>query len=138
MRLIDANIFVYSIGTVHPYKGPSQVVLQKLRAGDFEANISTEILQEVLHIYRGRNQLDVGLWLFDDLVNQFPHPFGITREIAVRARQILSVNRHLQSRDAFHAATVFEENLEGIISADHGFDTVSGLTRFDPVALAAS
>ena len=43
----------------------------------------------------------------------------------------------MASRDAIHAAVVFEHRLEGIISADRAFDGIAGLTRFDPKELAA-
>jgi hypothetical protein len=43
----------------------------------------------------------------------------------------------IQSRDAFQVATVFEYDLEGLVSADRGFEGIAGLTRFDPIELAA-
>jgi predicted nucleic acid-binding protein len=53
------------------------------------------------------------------------------------AAQILVQHPVLQSRDAIHAAVVFENKLEGIISADRGLDVIDGLVRFDPKELAA-
>ena len=100
--------------------------------------MNTEALQEVLHYYHRVGRTQIGLWVFDDLLLSLPPPFGVDRETAVVARELLSYYPSLQTRDAFHAATVFQHNLEGIISTDQGFDSVAGLTRFDPKLLAAT
>ncbi len=137
MKLIDTNVFVYSLGSDHPYREPSLATLKRIRESEINANISTEILQELLHVYRRRNQLQLGIELFDDLVGQFPQPLPIVAATAIIARDVLEQYPSLQVRDAFHAAVVFEHNLEGIISADRAFDSIEGLTRFDPKELAA-
>jgi predicted nucleic acid-binding protein len=106
--------------------------------GAIQATVNVEVLQEVLHYYHKGGRTQVGLALFDDLLASLPEPFGIDRETSLVARELLSHYPSLQSRDAFHAATVFQYGLEGIISTDKGFDVIAGLTRFDPRALAAT
>ena len=49
-------------------------------------------------------------------------------EIAAAA-QILGDHLALSPRDAIHAAVVLQHDLEGIVSADRGFDEVIGLRR---------
>ncbi len=137
MKLIDANLIIYSAGRAHPYKGPSIEILARERRGEVEANISTEILQEVLNYYHRRKSTDFGLRLFDDLMLQFPSPYPILVGTIRTARQVLQGHPRLDARDAIHAAVVFEHRLEGIISADQAFDRIAGLTRFDPKELAA-
>jgi predicted nucleic acid-binding protein len=39
-------------------------------------------------------------------------------------------------RDAIHAATAASQLVDGVVSADRGFDAVPGLTRYDPVDFA--
>jgi predicted nucleic acid-binding protein len=137
VKLIDANLLIYSVGVIHPYKAPSIEVLARERRGEVEANISTEILQEVLNYYHHRRRTEFGLRLFDDLMLQFPSPYPILVGTIRTARQILEGHPVLDARDAIHAAVVFEHRLEGIISADRAFDGIAGLTRFDPKELAA-
>lgn len=137
MKLIDTNILIYAAGQPHEYKRDSIRVLAKHQQGEIAANISTEILQEVLHRYRSLNDLAKGIRLFDDLVLQFPQPFPILLSTARIARDVLHDYPRLQSRDAFHAAVVLELGLEGIISADRAFDGIAGVRRFDPKELAA-
>ncbi len=137
LKLIDTNILMYSVGGDHSYKQPSIRLLAKQQTGEIEANINTEVLQEILHFYRRRNRMPEGLRLFDDLIVKFPDPYPMLSSTALLARQILSQTPLLQARDAVHAATVFEHSLEGIISADRAFDQVIGLKRFDPKELAA-
>lgn len=137
MKLIDANLFIYAIGVDHPYRQASVTTLRFVRSGELTANVSTEILQEILNLYHKRGQLTLGFELFDDLVKQFPAPYVVDLKTMMSARAILELHPEIDSRDAVHAATVLQHNLEGIISADRAFDGIEGLTRFDPKELAA-
>jgi predicted nucleic acid-binding protein len=137
LKLIDANVLMYTVGGEHPYKRPSIAVLAKQQLGEIEANINAEVLQEILHFYHRRKRTVEGFRLFDDVVVKFPSPFPILASTVRMARQVLGNNPRLQSRDALHAAVVFEHRLEGIISADRTFDGIAGLRRFDPKELAA-
>ena len=51
--------------------------------------------------------------------------------------RLMAETRDLSARDAIHAAVVIEHGLEGIVSADHDFDRILGLVRFDPITLSA-
>jgi predicted nucleic acid-binding protein len=137
MKLIDANLFIYAVGDPHPYRQASRKVMRDVRAGLVETNVSTEILQKVLNYHHRRQRTAFAVELFDDLVSLFPDPYPIDLPIAVEARNVLEQYPFLQTRDAFHAAVVFQHRLEGIISADRAFDRVVGLKRFDPKELAA-
>ena len=99
------------------------------------ANIDTELLQEVLHVFARRGQSQDGFDLFERLLHLFPDPFPVSRETARLGKEIMTQTQGLSGRDAFHAAIVREYGLEGIISADRGFDTISSIKRFDPLEL---
>ena len=99
---------------------------------ELEANIDTELLQEVLHVFRRRDKDAVGLGLFDQLLDVFPDPYPIARATATIARSLMGQHPLLGGRDAFHAAVVIEYGLEGIISADRAFDGITSVKRFDP------
>jgi hypothetical protein len=55
--LIDANVIMYAAGANHPHKRPSVALLERVAAGEVEATVDAEVLQEILHRYRA-----IGRW----------------------------------------------------------------------------
>jgi predicted nucleic acid-binding protein len=137
MRLLDTNIFIHAFGSPHPLKEPCQEVLLLIENGTIDANIDVELLQEILHIYQYRGDTKLGLEAVSEVVDAFDRPIIIGLPEVLLAGRILVNHPSIQSRDAIHAAVVFEHRLEGIISADRAFDGIAGLRRFDPKELAA-
>lgn len=135
MKLIDANVFVYARGTAHPYRDSCRRLLEQVQTGHEEANVDTEVLQEVIYVYWYRKRLEAGLDYLDRLLVLFPAPFPVTRETITTARHILASRPRLDPRDAIHAAIVLNHNLEAIVSADRAFDEVSEIKRLDPLEL---
>lgn len=135
MKLLDANIFVYALGRLHPYQRPCERLLAEAEASPRGYNVSVEILQEVLHVFWGRRQLRDGLRAFDLMVKIFPEPFPIERKDSLVARSILERHPDLSPRDAIHAAVVLNRGLEAIVSADRAFDELTEMTRLDPLEL---
>jgi hypothetical protein len=135
LKLIDANVLVYARGAPHPYRDACRNLLAEVEAGRDEANVDTEILQEIVHVYWYRRRLERGLDYLDRLLVLFPTPFPVTGEIITTARHILADHPQLQPRDAIHAAVVLNQSLEAIISADRAFDEIAEITRLDPLEL---
>ena len=52
MILTEVNILMYASGAPHPRKAPSLAFLNRVAAGEVDAAIDAEVLQEVLHRYR--------------------------------------------------------------------------------------
>jgi predicted nucleic acid-binding protein len=135
LKLIDANVLVYARGAPHPYRDACRNLLAEVEAGRDEANVDTEILQEIVHVYWYRRRLERGLDYLDRLLVLFPTPFPVTGEIITTARYILADHPQLQPRDAIHAAVVLNQSLEAIISADRAFDEIADIKRLDPLEL---
>ena len=131
MRLIDTNVIVYTVGSVHPLKEASERILSDIAAGTLAANLDVEALQEVLHLYSSRGERKKGFRTIEHLLMLFPNPFPIAREEIERARDLMMEHSFLVCRDAIHAAVVQTHDLEGIITADKVFDRIKGLKRFD-------
>lgn len=70
--------------------------------------------------------------MLKNALTAFRDPIGITVSILELAADTLGRHSHLQARDALHAAVVIHHGLEGVVTADRGFDDIPGLTRFDP------
>ena len=135
MRLIDANVFIYARGAPHPYREACRHVLAEIQAGREEANVDTEVLQEIVYVYWYRKHLEEGLAYLDRLLVLFPAPVPVTGDTIAAARDILAAHPQLEPRDAIHAAVVVNHGLEAIISADRAFDQISEIKRLDPLEL---
>lgn len=131
MRLIDTNIIVYAVGSVHPLKEASERILSDVAAGALAANLDAEALQEILHVYSSRGEREKGFRTIEHLLLLFPNPFPIGREEIEGARDLMMEYSFLVTRDAIHAAVIQTHDLEGIVTADKIFDRIKGVKRFD-------
>ena len=120
MRLLDTNIFMYASGAQHPYKEPCADVLAMVENGTLDANTDVEVFQEILHNYQSRRQLTAGITVTELALASFPAPFLVTAQTISLTLEVMLRHQNLQTRDAIHAAVVFEYGLEGIVSADEG------------------
>ncbi len=137
MKLLDANVPSYAVGDESPFKVACMRILQHhAETAEPLYTVDVELLQEILHFYRARKQIEKALAVFDNLMRAFPEPLPILREELTLARDLLERYPTLQARDALHCAVVLTNQLEGIVSVDRGFDLVREVTRFDPVTLA--
>ena len=131
MRLIDTNVIVYAVGQAHPLEVGASRILSNIAEGALEANLDTESLQEILHLYSSRGERRKGFRTVEHLLMLFPNPIPIGREEIEKARDLMLDHPFLGARDAIHAAVVVTHGLEGIITADRVFDRIKGVKRFD-------
>ena len=137
MKLLDANVVIYALGVPHPYRDLCQRILRALDSDDHDYVMDTEVLQEVLHVFDRRGQRLKGIQKVTDLLIALREviPVGAS-EIAITLR-MLGEHPRLSPRDAIHAAVVLGHGLEGIVSTDRAFDGITGLVRYDPMAMVA-
>lgn len=132
MILIDTNVIMYAAGAEHPNKRPSVALLERVAAGDVEATIDAEALQEILHRYRAIGRWDDGRRVYDLTRQLFPSVVPITAEVVDRARRVLETDDRLMARDALHAAVVMIEGFDAVCSYDRDFDRIRGIVRREP------
>ena len=137
MRLLDANVVIYAIGREHFYRRPCQLLMEQAQDQPDDFVIDVEALQEVLHFYSRRGELNRGIESVEGLLSRLPNIIPVSAAEIRVAMRLMSETRNLSARDAIHAAVVIEHGLEGIISADGDFVRIPGLRRFDPIALAS-
>jgi hypothetical protein len=135
LKLIDASVLIYARGAPHPYRDACRNLLAEVEGGRLEANVDTEVLQEVMYVYWYRKRLERGLDYVGRLLVLFPTPLPVSGEIIAAARDILAAHPQVEPRDAIHAAVVLNHDLEAIISADRAFDQLSEIKRLDPLEL---
>jgi predicted nucleic acid-binding protein len=129
---LDSNVFIYAAGAESPYKAACAEILRRSAAGELDANTSVEVIQEVHHVFRRRNQLAAGVGLGREIAQLFPHILPVTRADILRSGQILETRPQLSPRDALHAATALNHQFSVIVTVDADFEHVDGLSRLDP------
>ena len=132
MILVDANVLMYAAGAPHPHKAPSAAFLERVGAGEIDAVLDAEILQEILHRYRVLDRWEQGRRVFDLARTLFPVVLPVTAEVMDRARLVLDAYPHLMARDALHAGVALEHRLDGLCSWNRDFDPVTELRRIEP------
>ena len=137
MMLLDANIVIYAEGREHIYRNPCRLVMDQVRLRPEHYTIDAETIQEILYSYSRQGELDKGIRIVDELLARMPHIIPITTDEIQAAMRLMRDTSSLSSRHAIHAAVVVVHGLDGIVSADRGFDRIPGLRRYDPAELAA-
>ena len=132
MILVDSNVIMYAAGAEHPHKAPSVRFLERVGAGQVEAVVDAEVLQEILHRYRALQRWEDGRRVYDLTRRLFPVVVPITAAVLDRARVLLDKHAGLLARDAVHAAVVQEHGFAALMSYDRDFDVVRGVKRREP------
>jgi len=132
MILLDTNILMYSAGADHPNKAPSLKLLRRVAAGELEANIDTEVLQEILHRYRSLGRWNDGRKVFELARKLFPEVLAVTGEVMDQAKRLADTHPNISARDAVHAAVVAVHKLDGICTFDADFARIAGCKRIAP------
>jgi predicted nucleic acid-binding protein len=100
--------------------------------GQLDATTSTEVVQEIHHVFRRRGRLADGVGLGRDVLRLFPGILPITRADLVRSGDLLLEHPRLSPRDALHAATALNHGIETIVSVDPDLEGIPGLRRVEP------
>ena len=119
---IDANIPMYAAGSGHPNKETSKKILEKISRKQIFGVTSAEVLQEILHRYQSINMLSSGIALFEAFSNIIDEVLQINFKILESAKNILSGNPNIFTRDAIHAATMEYYCIDYIATFDKHFE----------------
>ena len=133
---IDTNIFLYSIGRDHPLKPASVTAIHRIRDGQITAIINTEIIQEILYHLQSIKQLSIGVRLAKDAVSISSRILPVEEIDLSLAIELLEAYPKIQTRDAFHAATMIHNGIKEIISTNPHFDLIHEVKRIDPTKLS--
>jgi uncharacterized protein len=130
---IDANIVVYAVGQPHILKTPCIEVLASLARRTVLSATSVEVLQEILHIYSRRGRRTFAIEMARNLASLVTTLYSVTPNDFTRALTLHSQHPLLTARDSIHLASMYNNDLTHILSADHHFDGIPGITRIDPM-----
>jgi hypothetical protein len=131
---LDTNIFMYAAGRDHPLKASCVAVLRRVSREELDVLTNTEVLQELLYRYGAIGELQRGLHLARLAVDQVAgEVLPVTIVDMHRAFDLFDrYGTEITGRDAVHAATILNNSLTHIISADSHFDIIEGITRLGP------
>ena len=133
MIFVDSNILMYLIGSAHPHKTESQIILERLIAAGQRLVTDAEVLQEMLHRYAAidkREAIGPALELTLGIVDQV---IPIEKADVLRAGEIVQNGPLLSARDALHIAVMQRHGIRSILSFDADFDHWPGLRRIHRV-----
>lgn len=134
---LDANIFLYAMGTDHAEKQPCIKVLEWVAQGRLAAVTSSEVLQEVLYVRLGRGVRYEALAAVRGLQEIVDAVLPVTGEDVMDACGLLARYPSLDARDAVLAAVAIRNRVSGIVSVDRDFDDIKEVRRFSPAQAVA-
>ena len=129
---LDVNIFMYAAGKSHSYKNPCLHILKDIETQELIGAVNTEIFQELLYRYGHIGLIEKGIQLCKDI---FKYPltiFPITEGDIRLSIELIEQYKNIKPRDAIHVATLKNNRIEKLISADKDFDNFDFITRIDP------
>ncbi len=135
---LDANVPIYAAGRPHALKAPCARVLELAAQRRSAFMTDAEVLQELLHRYlalRLWSQGQIVFRSFAQLMEERVRP--VEAEDVELAASLAERHVRLSARDLLHIAVMLHAGVATIVSADRAFETVRGITRFDPAEVAA-
>ena len=125
---LDANVLIYS-AVDSEYRVPCLEILEAVAGRRAEARISTAVFEEVWHIESSGRAGRIG-GLAARSYTLFTPLLPVTDEVVARALALDAPR--LGTNDRIHAATALVNGIATVVSADAGFEGVSGIRRVDP------
>ena len=135
---VDSNVFlyptIYRLETIEEAK-ESKKFLLKISEGSVEACTATITWDEIVWVIRRIFGLKPSIELGRKFL-EFPNLklLNVKRSTVLRAQELME-KYEIKPRDAIHAATALENDIEIIVSYDKDFDKLEEIKRLDPRSL---
>jgi Predicted nucleic acid-binding protein, contains PIN domain len=129
MIFVDSNIPMYLIGADHPNKEVARRLVERSVAEGDRLVTDVEVIQEILHRYVAINRRDAIQPAIDLLLGIVDEVFPIGLTDVERATRLVLSTERLSARDALHLALMQSRDVGQVMSFDHAFDGIPGLTR---------
>ena len=129
MIFVDSNIPMYLVGVDHPNKEIARSALERLAIAAEPMVTDAEVFQEILHRYVALHRHDAIDPAFETLLELVDDVAAVTRDDALRARQLVTGATRISARDAIHVAVMERLKIDRILTFDRGFDAVPGIRR---------
>ncbi|WP_420463904.1 type II toxin-antitoxin system VapC family toxin [Candidatus Palauibacter sp.] len=118
MIFIDANIFMYFVGTDHPRREEARAFFSRSRERDTLLVTSAEVLQELLHVYVSRDERGRLCAAFDLVDATVSEVWPVDRGDVEMARDIVAAHPELEARDLVHLACCIRREPDDLMTFD--------------------
>ncbi len=131
MIVLDTSVLVYAVGGEHPLREPSRRIVRAVEQGSLDAQTTTFVIQEFLHVSgRRRDRADAARLAGEyatTLAPLLPHEES---QVAA-ALELYERHQRLGAFDAFLAVAARSAGAT-LVSADRAFADVPELRWVDP------
>jgi len=134
--LYDTAIFVYAVGAEHPYLDSCRAIVERARRGELTGEASIELVQELAHVRMRRGGDRTEALAVARAAAELCQLHDFHRRDLPLVMTLLEHHDDLHVRDAVHAATALNRNIDAILTPDRAFDVIPGLERIDPADVA--
>jgi predicted nucleic acid-binding protein len=123
---------MYAIGSQHPLRDPCRSILEEIKNGSVQVVTNTEVLQEILYRFYSLKRYEQAEIAYHALVGMCLEILPVTRKDMDLALSLLKEYKLITTRDAVHAATMINQEIEELISTDSHFDLIQEIKRVKP------
>lgn len=135
MIVVDTTVLAYAVGTAHPLRDPCRSLLTAHADGRIEATTTVEVIQEFAHISARRRTRSDAVRLARRYMAAFSLLVTTSDDLDL-GLDLFDEYPALGAFDAVLAAVAVGRRAEALVSADHAFAAVPGLTLIDPATPA--
>lgn len=136
VALIDTNVFVHVLGRDAALRDACAAILSGVADRRFDAVISTETVQELLHVRHRKTGDRAEAVALARSVSEAYRMLPVLDADVADALDLAARHQDLSARDAFIFACAVNAGVDAVISADRAFAgpaEEAGLTLVDPV-----
>lgn len=133
LSLLDTNILLRHLGQDHPDHSPrASAYLRRVQNGEIQVRTNELVIFEAVFTLERTYKVPKAA-IRAQLLPLIELP-GVVLPGKRRLRQVFEVyvRENVSFVDAYHAVLIRELGLAGVVSFDHGFDRIPGLTRVEP------
>lgn len=129
---LDTAVLMHAAGREHAMRAPCAAIIGRVSAGELDAVISAEVVQEIMHRYTIAGRPDVAVDLASFALDLFSPVLPVRDSTMQRSVELLRRYPQARSRDLVHVATCVDQGIETIVSPDTHFDDVREIRRIAP------
>ena len=126
MIFVDANVFMYFVGTDHPLRREAREFFLRSREKGMGLATSAEVLQELLHRYLRRNRRPVLNAAFDLVGSTVDEIWPVEEADVGLARDLSARHPGLEARDLVHLACCIRRKPRDLMTFDRGLAAAWG------------
>lgn len=127
MIVLDTTVLVYAVGSDHPFRDPSRLLIGAIRDGLVRATTTIEVIQEFVHVRGKRGDRAEAAALGRDWAETLTPLVSVESSDLDLGLGLYEREPILGAFDCLLAAAALRRGADGLVSADTGFRSIPGL-----------